>query len=160
MLRISKKKGLRLPILVVAMVIVCTTCISFPASAGNDVVILYMNDIHGRLESFKPQDAEVPLGGLIKLATLIEDIVGENADNVIVLNAGDSLHGTNIVNLFEGRPMVEALESIGTDAMAIGNHEFNYGQAALLKRADEAKFAFLSANTVDSIVDVRCSPVQ
>jgi 2',3'-cyclic-nucleotide 2'-phosphodiesterase (5'-nucleotidase family) len=150
MLRISKKKGLRLPILAVAMVIVCTTCISFAASAGNDVVILYMNDIHGRLESFKPQDAEVPLGGLIKLATLIEDIVGENADNVIVLNAGDSLHGTNIVNLFEGRPMVEALESIGTDAMAIGNHEFNYGQAALLKRADEAKFAFLSANTVDS----------
>jgi 2',3'-cyclic-nucleotide 2'-phosphodiesterase (5'-nucleotidase family) len=149
MVGISKKKGMRLPILVIATIILCMACVSVTAAAENDIVILYVNDIHGRLESFVPQDAEAPIGGLIKLATLVGDIVGENADRVIILNAGDALHGTNVVNLFEGQPMIEALESIGTDAMAVGNHEFNYGQDVLLKKAEEAKFVFLSANTID-----------
>ena len=147
MLRMSRKRGLRLPVVVVAMIIVCAAYVSIAAAAENGVVILYMNDVHGRLESFKGQD-DAPIGGLIKLATLVEDIVGEKGDNVIILNAGDALHGTNIVNLFEGKPMVEALKAIGVDAMAVGNHEFNFGQAALLKRAEEAKFVFLSANTI------------
>ena len=102
------------------------------AADENEIVILYMNDIHGRLESSKAADSDVLVGGMIKLATLVQDIVGEKAGSVIILNAGDALHGTNIVNLFEGVPMVEALEAIGVDAMAIGNHEFNYGQSVLL----------------------------
>jgi 2',3'-cyclic-nucleotide 2'-phosphodiesterase (5'-nucleotidase family) len=150
MLRMSRKRGLRLPVVLVAMIIVCAAYVSIAAAAENGVVILYMNDVHGRLESFKPQGEDVPLGGLIKLATLVEDIVGDDADSVVILNAGDSLHGTNLVNLFEGKPMVEALEAIGVDAMAIGNHEFNYGQVTLLKRAEEAKFVFLSANTIEA----------
>lgn len=149
MLRMPGKKGLRLPVLVVALVVVCAAYAGLAAASENGVVILYMNDVHGRLESFKGQD-DAPIGGLIKLATLVEDIVGEKGDNVIILNAGDALHGTNIVNLFEGKPMVEALEAIGIDAMAVGNHEFNFGQAALLKRAEEAKFVFLSANTIEA----------
>ncbi len=150
MLRMSRKKGFRLPVLVVALVIVCAAYVGVAAAAENGVVILYMNDVHGRLESFKPQGADAPLGGLIKLATLVEDILSEKAGNVIILDAGDSLHGTNLVNLFEGKPMIEAGEVIGVDAMAIGNHEFNYGQAALLKRAEEAKYVFLSANTIEA----------
>lgn len=148
MLKVSKKKSLRLTVLVAVMVMACVTCISVTALAENGVVILYMNDIHGRLESVKAQDSEDLVGGVIKLATLVAGIAEERGDSVIILNAGDSLHGTNIVNLFEGKPMVEALESIGVGAMAIGNHEFNYGQSALVNTAEEAKFPFLSANTI------------
>jgi 5'-nucleotidase/UDP-sugar diphosphatase len=128
----------------------CVSSVCVAAAGEDEVVILYMNDIHGRLESFKAADSDALVGGVIKLATLVEDIVGEKAGNVIILNAGDALHGTNIVNLFEGTPMVEALGAIGVDAMAIGNHEFNYGQSVLLKRAEEANFTFLSANTIQA----------
>lgn len=150
MLRMSRKKRFCLPVLVAVLIIVCAAYVSVAAASGDDVVILYMNDIHGRLESFKPQDSDVPVGGLVKLATLVEDIIGKKASNVIILNAGDSLHGTNIVNLFEGKPMVEALEAIGVNAMAVGNHEFNYGRTVLLERAEEANFTFLSANTIEA----------
>ncbi|HHX27170.1 MAG TPA: multifunctional 2',3'-cyclic-nucleotide 2'-phosphodiesterase/5'-nucleotidase/3'-nucleotidase [Firmicutes bacterium] len=150
MLRIPKRSSLRLSTLVVALMILCVSSVCVAAAGEDEVVILYMNDIHGRLESFKAADSDALVGGVIKLATLVEDIVGEKAGNVIILNAGDALHGTNIVNLFEGTPMVEALGAIGVDAMAIGNHEFNYGQSVLLKRAEEANFTFLSANTIQA----------
>lgn len=150
MLRMPRRSSLRLPILVAVMMIVCAASVCVAAAGENEVIILYMNDIHGRLESFKAPDSDALIGGVIKLATLVEDIIGEKAGNVIILNAGDSLHGTNIVNLFEGTPVVEALKAIGVDAMAIGNHEFNYGQSVLLKRAEEASFTFLSANTIQT----------
>ncbi|NLB73319.1 MAG: multifunctional 2',3'-cyclic-nucleotide 2'-phosphodiesterase/5'-nucleotidase/3'-nucleotidase [Firmicutes bacterium] len=150
MLRVPRKSNLRLLILAVVMMVVCVAPVCVAAADENEIVILYMNDIHGRLESSKAADSDVLVGGMIKLATLVQDIVGEKAGSVIILNAGDALHGTNIVNLFEGVPMVEALEAIGVDAMAIGNHEFNYGQSVLLKRAEEADFTFLSANTIQA----------
>ncbi|NLB74749.1 MAG: bifunctional metallophosphatase/5'-nucleotidase, partial [Firmicutes bacterium] len=153
MSRMSRRSTLRLSILFITMMAVCAASACVAAAGENEVVILYMNDVHGRLESFKAPDSDALIGGLIKLATLVEDIAGEKAGNVIILNAGDALHGTNIANLFEGRPMVEALEAIGVDAMAIGNHEFNYGQSVLQKMAEEASFTFLSANTIQ--VDTR-----
>ncbi len=118
------------------------------AASANDIVILYTNDMHGRLEAAQPAAADAPVGGLVKLATLVEQVVAEKDGAVLVLNAGDSIHGTNIVNLFNGASMVEAMEAVGFRAMAVGNHEFNYGQPILLERAAQAGFPFLSANTI------------
>ncbi|MGE5588379.1 MAG: bifunctional metallophosphatase/5'-nucleotidase [Clostridia bacterium] len=118
------------------------------APVSGRIVILYTNDVHGRVEAFKPSGANEPVGGMIKLATLVEDIVAKEGKDVLILNAGDSIHGTNIINLFEGKSMVEVMEAVGVEAMAVGNHEFNYGQPVLLERANEADFPFLSANTI------------
>lgn len=118
------------------------------AASGHDIVILYTNDIHGRLEAFKSSGASEPVGGMAKLATLVDEILAREGKNVLILNAGDSIHGTNLVNLFSGKSMVEVMECVGIEAMAVGNHEFNYGQLVLLERAAQADFPFLSANTI------------
>jgi len=44
MLRMPGKKGLRLPVLVVALVVVCAAYAGLAAASENGVVILYMND--------------------------------------------------------------------------------------------------------------------
>ncbi|HHY32527.1 MAG TPA: multifunctional 2',3'-cyclic-nucleotide 2'-phosphodiesterase/5'-nucleotidase/3'-nucleotidase [Firmicutes bacterium] len=145
---VRSRKLVGVGMLVFLLSLLCALPAVAAQSASGHIVILYSNDIHGRLESFKPSGSDQAMGGVVKLATLVEDVVKREGKNVLILNAGDSIHGTNIVNLFEGKPMVEALEAVGVEAMAVGNHEFNYGQPVLLERAQEAGFPFLSANTI------------
>lgn len=40
------------------------------------------------------------------------------------------------------------MNAVGYDAMALGNHEFDYGQEVLAERIREAKFPMLSANVI------------
>jgi 5'-nucleotidase len=83
---------------------------------------------------------------------------------VILLDAGDMFQGTLESNLAEGAPVVRAYNALGYSAVAIGNHEFDFGPAgpapspvgpeddprgALKARAVEAHFPFLAANVVD-----------
>jgi 5'-nucleotidase len=72
--------------------------------------------------------------------------------------------GTLESNLNEGEAVVRAYNGFGYTAVAIGNHEFDYGPAgpdetprtpgedargALKARAAQARFPFLAANTID-----------
>ncbi|QQR89917.1 MAG: bifunctional metallophosphatase/5'-nucleotidase [Myxococcales bacterium] len=80
---------------------------------------------------------------------------------VLLLDAGDMFQGTLESNLGEGDVVVQAYNALNYDAVAIGNHEFDFGpvgsdttvkqptqnpRGALLQRASEAHFPFLSAN--------------
>jgi len=111
---------------------------------GAELVILHTNDVHGRLVSFAEGDAE--LGGLARLATVVEDIRNQYGKSVLLLDGGDMIHGTNVVNLFQGRSAIEVMNAIGYDAMTLGNHDFNYGQDVLKERMADAKFPMLAAN--------------
>ncbi|MCR4401342.1 MAG: 5'-nucleotidase C-terminal domain-containing protein [Firmicutes bacterium] len=152
-LSLRSKRIAGVGVLVFLLSVVCVLPAAAAPASGH-IVILYTNDVHGRLEAFKPSGSNEAIGGMIKLATLVEDIVAKEGENVLILNAGDSIHGTNIVNLFEGKSMIEVMEAVGVQAMAVGNHEFNYGQPVLLERANEADFPFLSANTI-RVIDGR-----
>ena len=44
-------------------------------------------------------------------------------------------------------PMMLAMNALGYDAMALGNHEFNYGLGTSTAPASAASFPWLSANT-------------
>ncbi|MGE5586143.1 MAG: bifunctional metallophosphatase/5'-nucleotidase [Bacillota bacterium] len=145
---LRSRRLLGVGVLVLVLSAMCVLPAVAASSASGRIVILYTNDVHGRLEAFKASGADQPAAGMTKLATLVDDILAKEGKNILILNAGDSIHGTNIVNLFNGKSMIEAMEAVGIQAMAVGNHEFNYGQPVLLERAAEADFPFLSANTV------------
>lgn len=128
-----------------AVVVALVLVLSVSATMfGAELVILHTNDVHGRLVSYVDGDRE--LGGLARVATLVEDIRAQYGDDVILLDAGDAIHGTNVVNLFQGRSIIDVMNAMGYAAMTLGNHEFNYGQEALLERMEDAKFPFLAAN--------------
>lgn len=99
----------------------------------SEFVILSTNDIHASLDNMS------------RLATAVE----ECRDTVftIVLDAGDRWTGNAYVDLAEGRlPMIKLMNAIGYDAAALGNHDFDPGQAVLDGAARYAKFDLLCAN--------------
>src|SRR5439155_579355 len=64
--------------------------------------------------------------------------------------AGDEMQGTPVSNFNFGRPAIAALNALGIDATAIGNHEFDWTVDTLRARMAEAHYRFLAANITDS----------
>ncbi len=107
------------------------------------LIILHTNDMHGRIE----EDRENDVMGMAYLKTIVDDF-RENYENVMVLDAGDTFHGTSTVNTLDGRPVMETMNLIDYDVMTAGNHDFNFGYERMLELMDD-----LSADTVSANVE-------
>lgn len=99
-------------------------------------VILHTNDTHGRAADNM---------GFAAVAALKEAYEKTGA-TVLLLDAGDTLHGKPIFNLTQGENAVKLLNAVGYDAMVLGNHDFNYGLPRLQELAQEMNFPLLAAN--------------
>lgn len=112
-----------------------------------DLFIIHTNDVHARVTAGEDDGA-----GYAKLATIIKT-ARSITNNVLVLDAGDVTHGTNFANLFNGATIGDLLIMSGYDAVAPGNHDFNYGIDNLLALSDAAEevsdLKVLSANITD-----------
>ena len=120
------------------------------AEGDTDGFYLYIghtNDVHGRIVS--GEDGSM---GYAKLGTLV-DMAKSMSDDILLLDGGDTLHGTNLANMFEGQTVLEIMADVGYDAMTPGNHDFNYGFERLEEAAawaeDNSSFRILSANISD-----------
>ncbi len=97
--------------------------------------------------------------GLAKASTLIKTIRAEvGADTCITLDAGDTIQGTPLAYYYakidpitggSTHPMAAAMNEVGYDAAALGNHEYNYGLDTLRAFEKQLDFPLLSANSVD-----------
>ncbi len=113
-----------------------------PAAAGTgtedetiELKVLHTNDLHAKINDFG------------KMAAYISS-EREASTHSLYLDAGDIFSGNPVVDLQFGEPIVDLLNDIGLQAMAIGNHDFDYGQEETVKRIEESDFPWLSANTV------------
>jgi len=137
--------------------VMITVAVSGIPAAGSpnpiNVTVLFFNDTHGHLSPFKirTDSGKKEVGGIARMATLIEKIRAENRINDIrtfVLIAGDILQGTPMSTVFRGKPDLECFNAMGVDAMTVGNHEFDFGLQNFLELKEKAKFPFLSSNIV------------
>jgi len=115
--------------------------------------LLFFNDLHGHLMPFKVKtgQAKIEVGGVARIASLIRSIRVENKTRGIptfLLVAGDILQGTPMSTVFHGEPDIACLNSMGVDAMTVGNHEFDFGLRNFLDLKKQADFPFLSVNIV------------
>ncbi|MCA0985523.1 5'-nucleotidase C-terminal domain-containing protein [Halobacillus yeomjeoni] len=110
------------------------------AEKTTKITILHTNDSHGRVFEGKYDGM-----GFSKLATLAKQKQAENP-NTLLLDAGDTFHGTPFATLEKGESIVEIMNHLDYDGMAAGNHDFNYGQDRLLELADLSEFPVISAN--------------
>lgn len=110
------------------------------------LTVLATTDLHGALQ---PSGRDQQKGGAVALASYIARERAANPQGTLLLDAGDSFHGTAIANATEGRAMIDFMSQVGYDAAAVGNHEFNFGVAVLRQRMAQASFPFLSANVVE-----------
>lgn len=130
-------------LLVLGVMVGFTPQTSF-AEDAKTLTILHVNDVHGRIE-YQDTEANEPSIGYAKLKTKLDQLKAENP-NLLLLNAGDTLHGTVDINLSQGKAMVDLMNMVGFDAMTPGNHDFNYGYPRLLELKAMAEFPMLAAN--------------
>lgn len=104
--------------------------------------LLGINDFHGRLE---PPTAGV--GGAAQLAGLVDQLRGQNP-NTLFLSAGDNIGASTFISAIDkDNPTIDALNLMGLDVSAVGNHEFDKGMADLTDRViPRANFDYLGAN--------------
>src|SRR5438552_12682524 len=156
-----------------------TTALAAPALAQSkdpvDLRILAINDFHGYLRPFaggiriddpadKTKKITVPAGGAEHMATLVKE-VREARKNSIFVAAGDLIGASPFLSaLFHDEPTIEALSLMGLEVASVGNHEFDEGEAELLRRqnggchpldgcqgphpCEGAKFRYLAASTI------------
>ena len=126
-----------------------------------DLRILWTNDTHGYLSPNyhreEGDDAYVErapregrLGGMAHIATLVKRQRAELAGKTLLVDSGDTWHGTIVPLRLDGRPMLEVMNAIGYDAMTPGNVEFIYPQEVLTGLIRDAKFPILAANFYDT----------
>ena len=109
--------------------------LQFSSFAQETIVIFAINDPHSEIENFA------------KIKPLIDAEKARN-QKVYFVAAGDLFSGNPIVDyhLNKGYPMIDMLNKTGLDVSVIGNHEFDYGQAILNDRLEQANFPFICDN--------------
>ena len=112
-----------------------------PKSEEKDTVILHTNDVHGRIVE------EKGVIGDAKLATVIEKEREKGNQTTLVVDAGDAFQGLPISNSTKGEARAKILNEMGYDAMAVGNHEFDFGLDEAKKYKEILNFPLLSSNT-------------
>ncbi|MBY0123513.1 bifunctional UDP-sugar hydrolase/5'-nucleotidase [Bacillus sp. S/N-304-OC-R1] len=110
------------------------------AADTKKITILHTNDTHARVE-----EASNDGMGFAKISTLVKQFESDNP-NTLLLDAGDTFHGTTFATLTQGESIAEVLNKVGYDGMAAGNHDFNYGYQRLLELEKKVVFPVLSAN--------------
>lgn len=113
-----------------------------------------VTDFHGNLQaSGKLSDgtAITQERGAV-LAKQIKDIKAANPDTVI-LSGGDMFQGTPLSNVLKGQPVIDMMKNIGFDAMALGNHEYDWGIDSVIDTSNAvlkgSTIPVLAANVYD-----------
>jgi len=99
-----------------------------------NLTIFFVNDQHGQIENFS------------KIKYIIEQ--EKQNTNVLVACAGDIFSGNPVVDNYgeKGFPMIDVMNKVGFDISALGNHEFDYGEATLKDRIEQSDFDWVCAN--------------
>lgn len=127
--------------------------------------IVATTDTHGHIgPQTTPGSTAVTRGGATLLSGYLGVIRKANPGRVLLIDSGDLFTGTLAADLTEGGAVIEAMNALGYDAAAVGNHEFDFGpigpsptiekpgddpRGALRVAARAARFPLLSANLVD-----------
>ncbi len=103
--------------------------------------IAHTNDIHGHYAVRGADGAAA--NAFSAVAALAED---EGAD--IIVDAGDTFHGTSFSTASEGGAIAQLMDAAGYDAMTPGNHDWSYGATRLAEIDAQSGFSVLAANVV------------
>lgn len=110
-------------------------------------VIVYVdfyniNDLHGKLDD---GDGHI---GVDELTTYLKN-ARESDDNALFISTGDMWQGQAESNMTKGIIMTDWMNEMDFTAMAIGNHEFDWGSEYIKNNADFAEFPLLAINIYD-----------
>ncbi|NLB58226.1 MAG: hypothetical protein GX805_07125, partial [Gammaproteobacteria bacterium] len=120
------------------------TAVSAPARQVA-VTILNTTDLHGSIRRPPGTYVDHNEGSLLQCATIIRGIRAKNP-NTLLVDCGDVFQGTAESFLSKGGAMARAMNALGYDAWAVGNHEFDWGVEVLGGLLEQMQAPPLAAN--------------
>jgi 5'-nucleotidase len=126
--------------LILALLVLVVGIVGAQDEEPYSLTIMHTNDVHGHHE---PQSDGN--GGAARQATVVEQIRAES-ENTLLLDGGDRFTGTLFHVQYRGQDSAQIMNMIGYDAMTLGNHEFDDGDATLAAFVDAVEFPVVTAN--------------
>jgi 2',3'-cyclic-nucleotide 2'-phosphodiesterase/3'-nucleotidase len=144
--------------MLLAILLVFSSMTFAGAEGEKTIVILGTSDLHGNIWGFSYEDnAETANNGMARLYTYIEQVRADmGKENVFLVDNGDLIQGTIMTDDIYNKdttlqhPVITAMNFMGYDAMALGNHEFNWGIPTMKAIFAQAEFTPLAANVKDA----------
>jgi 2',3'-cyclic-nucleotide 2'-phosphodiesterase (5'-nucleotidase family) len=129
--------------------LVLLTFLTFAFSADLQALtisVYHTSDVHGwyspRAAAWDKENSTRPIGGFAALASLIK----REKNPYILLDSGDTFQGTPEGNLTKGMASVILMNQLGYSAVAIGNHDYDYGENNVKLLVSKSSFTWLGAN--------------
>lgn len=136
----------------VILFVAMASCVTAKAQ---DLVILHTNDVHSQITPQLTGKGK-GLGGYERREAYIKEVIKKHGkENVLLLDGGDFSMGSSHFAIYRGDVEIELLNTLGYDAVCIGNHELDRGQEELAHRFGNASFDILCAN-----YDLTGSPLE
>jgi 2',3'-cyclic-nucleotide 2'-phosphodiesterase/3'-nucleotidase len=137
--------------------IVLGLLLALPVLGAQDLKlqVLSTTDMHGHVMPEDTFSLQARNQGWARLAPLIQARRAQNP-NTLLIDSGDTLQGEpiNYVRHTLRRdlpdPSAAVMNYLGYQAMAVGNHEYNFGLPILREVEAQCRFPWLSANTVST----------
>lgn len=130
-----------------------------PATAAEvHLTVLATTDVHGNVWPHDYLFARPAERGLAKVSTYVRSVRTQQP-NTLLVDCGDTFQGTPLAYLAamkyaeDPNPTIAAMNAMGYDAMAVGNHEWNFGLRQLWLFKEQAAFPILGANIVSTYHD-------
>ncbi|WP_028022627.1 bifunctional metallophosphatase/5'-nucleotidase [Enterovibrio calviensis] len=136
------------------------------------LAIAHINDTHSHFEP-TPMSLAIPglderiyanVGGFARISSVVKSFKEETTsttDGFLFLHAGDCFQGTLYYSLFKGEANATMLNLLRPDAMALGNHELDLGNASVSRLLDQINFPLLAGNwDVSNECDQKPCPVK
>lgn len=130
-----------------------------------ELTVMGTTDLHGNVMNWdyfrnaEYDDSAHNDIGLAQISTLVDQVRADRGErNTLLIDAGDTIQGTSLAYYYAKidpidedtiHPMAAAMNAIGYDAAALGNHEFNYGIPLLRTYQSQLDFPLLGANAID-----------
>ena len=126
-------KKIILVVLSLILVLGMFPTVTFAEATSDDIIILYENDVHCAVEGYS------------KLAAMKKEL-SETYTNVGVVSVGDFVQGGTLGAVSKGEYIVNLMNKVGYDAIALGNHEFDYQLPRLNELNAMSNTKFISCN--------------
>ncbi len=138
---------------------IITACAGAPPDKGShQFTLIGTADLQGALEPVDPKKSdsqEAPIvGGIARLAALIQNIKAKTDHPVAVVSTGDDLMN-RYFHTFKGKAIYELMSQTGYNIYALGNHEFDKGPEVLAQALRQSKW-----RTICTDLEVDGSPLQ
>ncbi|MBQ9554705.1 MAG: bifunctional metallophosphatase/5'-nucleotidase [Muribaculaceae bacterium] len=122
------------------MLLCLCALMTVPALRAEHLMIIAVNDTHSQVDP-----ASDGKGGVARRRAIYDQLRADNP-NTVLIHAGDAVQGTLFFSLYRGEVEYALMDTLGYDAIILGNHEFDNGMEELAAHYRNVDAVKMSAN--------------